>query len=204
MVNPKLSRITEERKVKGKLNTITGTFAGLLRLGNFSKKEYLHLKKSFKPSDFIEIPKETITDRLTDWIELCLKSIANANEDVNNTYSNTVKNLYREIEIFFDENCLPKTESAINKWLDTLDKLIRIDGYDPEHIINITKRARMDDFWRTNFLSINKLREKNKDGISYFTVFEKKLINGTKKNIGADAIGLSNLVAGKIGIDQFK
>jgi hypothetical protein len=86
--------------------------------------------------------------------------------------------LYNGVVIFFDENCRPKTESQKNEWIETLDKLVRIDGYSPEHIQNIIKRTRMDDFWRTNFLSVLKLRKKNKEGISYFTVFEKKMING--------------------------
>ena len=37
----------------------------------------------------------------------------------------------------------------------------------------------MDDFWRQNFLSVLKLRKK-KEGIPYFTVFEK---NYTMKSI---------------------
>ena len=92
-----------------------------------------------------------------------------------------VIDLYKGIEIFFDEDCRPKTEKQIHDWYDTLDKLIRIDGYTPEHIHDVIKRARMDDFWRQNFLSVLKLRKKNKEGIPYFTVFEKKLYNEVNK-----------------------
>lgn len=119
-------------------------------------------------------------------------------KDVNNI----LKELYKGVEIFFDEDCRPKTEKAKNEWYDTLDKLIRIDGYSPEHIHDVIKRARMDDFWRQNFLSILKLRKKNKDGIPYFTVFEKKLNNGTKKTIGADPYELAILEANKLGIQH--
>lgn len=95
-------------------------------------------------------------------------------------YTNEIViDLYKGIEIFFDEDCRPKTEKAKHEWYDTLDKLIRIDGYTPEHIHDVIKRARMDDFWRTNFLSVLKLRKKNKEGIMYFTVFEKKLLHET-------------------------
>ena len=115
-----------------------------------------------------------------------------------NVYSNDVKNLYAEIEIFFDENLRPKTLKQENEWLDTLDKLIRIDGYSTDYICEIIRRARMDDFWRQNFLSVLKLRKKNKEGIAYFTVFEKKFNNGTKKDVGADPIDLAILTADKV------
>lgn len=101
------------------------------------------------------------------------------NENININIDDNIKELYKGIEIFFDEDCRPKTEKAKHEWYDTLDKLIRIDGYTPEHIHDVIKRARMDDFWRTNFLSILKLRKKNKEGIMYFTVFEKKLLHET-------------------------
>jgi uncharacterized protein YdaU (DUF1376 family) len=126
-----------------------------------------------------------------------------AKMQANTEYENEIVfNLYKGVEIFFDEDCRPKTEKAKNEWYDTLDKLIRIDGYSPEHIHDVIKRARMDDFWRQNFLSILKLRKKNKDGIPYFTVFEKKLNNGTKKTIGADPYELAILEANKLGIQH--
>jgi uncharacterized protein YdaU (DUF1376 family) len=127
------------------------------------------------------------------------KAKNNLSDNIN---ENVIKELYKGVEIFFDEDCRPKTEKAKNEWYDTLDKLIRIDGYSPEHIHDVIKRARMDDFWRQNFLSILKLRKKNKDGIPYFTVFEKKLNNGTKKTIGADPYELAILEANKLGIQH--
>jgi len=82
LVNRKLRRLMDERSEKGKLNTITGTFAGMLRLGNYPKAEYTHLRKHFKPSDFMIYDKDEITVRLTEWLHKCLKSIGNANEDI--------------------------------------------------------------------------------------------------------------------------
>jgi hypothetical protein len=117
-----------------------------------------------------------------------------------NIINNNIKELYNSIVIFFDENCRPKNEKQKNEWLDTLDKLVRIDGYSTEHIQNIIKRTRMDDFWRNNFLSVLKLRKKNNEGIMYFTVFEKKMTYGNKKNIGADTGELAVLMADKLGV----
>jgi uncharacterized protein YdaU (DUF1376 family) len=81
LVNQKLNKIMEERADKGKLNTITGTFASLLRLGKFSAKQYKFLKKQFSPIPFISYPKEEITERLTEWLTSCLKSIEDENEN---------------------------------------------------------------------------------------------------------------------------
>jgi len=83
MVNQRLSNEIEARKLKGHKNTVIGTFASLLRLGNFTKAQYLHLKKNFNSKDFENIEKEKITERLTEWLSLCLKSIENGNEDEN-------------------------------------------------------------------------------------------------------------------------
>ena len=128
-------------------------------------------------------------------------SVHMENENINENINVDIIELYKGIEIFFDEDCRPKTEKQIQDWYDTLDKLIRIDGHSPEHIHDVIKRARMDDFWRQNFLSVLKLRKKNKEGITYFTVFEKKLNYGTTKTIGADPGELAALTARKLGIE---
>ncbi len=95
-------------------------------------------------------------------------------------YDENIHSLYADIVIYFDEDLRPKDEKSKDLWLDCLDKLVRIDKKTPEQIRNITKRTRMDDFWRTNFLSVLKLRKKNGDQIPYFTVFEKKIRPNTK------------------------
>ena len=106
--------------------------------------------------------------------------IINEDEDENEDVivnDSEIVNLYNDVVIFFDENCRPKDEKQKQEWIDTLDKLVRIDKKTPEQIRNIIKRTRMDDFWRTNFLSVMKLRKKNKEGICYFIVFENKFKN---------------------------
>lgn len=79
LYNQKLENVRNSRAEKSKMNTITGTFAGLLRLGKYSQEQYKHLKNNFKPTDFTQYEKEQLTERLTEWIQLCLKSIAIAN-----------------------------------------------------------------------------------------------------------------------------
>lgn len=63
------------------------------------------------------------------------------------------------------------TKSQKTKWVDTVDKLIRLDSFTNEQIEKSIKLGREDKFWRTNFLSINKLRQKNKDDVMYVDVF---------------------------------
>lgn len=108
----------------------------------------------------------------------CKEGIKNEKNEKNKE----VEDLFDSIIIFFDENCRPNTEALKKEWCDTLDKLIRIDKKDPEQIKQIIKRARMDDFWRTNFLSVLKLRRKDKNQISYYTVFENKFLGNKKIN----------------------
>jgi hypothetical protein len=102
LVNRKLNQVMTERSEKSKINTITGTFAGMLRLGNFNKKTYNYLKSNFKVTNFISYSKENITERLTEWLTECLKSIEDGNEDV-------IINEY--------EYLLPEIKETFLKWL---------------------------------------------------------------------------------------
>lgn len=83
MVNRKLSKVMGERSEKGKMNTITGTFAAMLRTGKYDEKTYKYLKLSFNASDFMIYEKEYITERLTEWLYNRLKSIGNENGNEN-------------------------------------------------------------------------------------------------------------------------
>lgn len=131
-------------------------------------------------------------------------------EDVNrnvnkieNVIDEEVEDLYNEVVVLFDENCRPKTAIQKRDWCLTLDKLIRIDGHPPEYIKAVVQRIRDDSFWRSNFLSILKLRKKNNEQIMYFTVFEKRIANEiNKRGRGATPIELAEVVAKKFGSDS--
>ncbi len=68
------------------------------------------------------------------------------------------------------------TESIRAMWADNYDKLIRIDGREKKEIAQVCRWARADHFWRSNFLSPMKLRER-KDGVSRYDLFLCKLKN---------------------------
>ena len=84
---------------------------------------------------------------------------------------------------FFDDHLKPTTKSQKNKWLDTIDKLNRIDGIPFNQIIDVVRKTRSDEFWSKNFLSITKLRKKNKDDVSYVVVFNEKFKSNEKSRL---------------------
>lgn len=62
------------------------------------------------------------------------------------------------------------TPSTKESWADCYEKMIRIDGRTKEQIKEVCRWARDDAFWRKNFLSPMKLREK-KEGVMWFDQF---------------------------------
>lgn len=118
-------------------------------------------------------------------------NIINDNINYNNNYNNNdniikkeyTKNLvfdelvlkcYENVVKLFDERYRPKNEQQKNKWLDTIDKLNRIDKYNPRQVFYITKKTLMDDFWKDNFMSIHKLRQRNRQGVKWIDAFAQK------------------------------
>lgn len=105
-----------------------------------------------------------------------------------NEFSESVNNFYDYVLKYFEEKFIPKTDKQISSWKECIDKLIRIDGYDLKHIHEIIKTFREDNFWKTNFNSLPKLREKNNTGEKYIDVFSVKLKNknqnGKQSTIG--------------------
>lgn len=82
-----------------------------------------------------------------------------------------VLNCYRVCLDYFPNHLHPKNPKT---WYQVIDKLNRIDGYSFQDIELVVKSVRNDDFWSRNFLSMTKLRRKNKDDVMYFTVFVEK------------------------------
>jgi hypothetical protein len=99
-------------------------------------------------------------------------------------FSQAVHDCYEEVIKHFDQGLIPNTDKKKNQWLDTIDKLNRIDDIPFEAISELVKRVRQDDFWSSNFQSILKLRKNNNDGIKYFTYFFHKFGNTEKQQTG--------------------
>ncbi len=81
---------------------------------------------------------------------------------------------------FFPKHLHPKN----NDGLDVIEKLNRIEEIPFNIIQQIVKKTREDDFWSKNFLSMNKLRKKDKDGLMYILVFNERINGSTKKHNG--------------------
>ena len=89
-------------------------------------------------------------------------------------YSDLILKAYDHIVLLFPERFRPRSESKKLTWLDTLDKLERLDGYSLQVVYYVAKKTREDEFWQTNFMSITKLRMSNKQGIKYIDYFKER------------------------------
>lgn len=85
-----------------------------------------------------------------------------------------VQGLFLNLDKLFDANLLPKTKDKKRQWVKTIDDLWRLDNYHPRKVFTIIDRVRKDPFWNEQFLSILKLRKRNKDGLKYIEYFEHK------------------------------
>lgn len=99
--------------------------------------------------------------------KVIVKDIVKVNVKVKETYEKCLQH--------FPTHLHPSTEKLKNSWMDTIEKLNRIDGIPYEHIIQIVEKTRNDSFWSKNFLSLKKLRQKNKDGLMYVVVFNEQI-----------------------------
>lgn len=99
-------------------------------------------------------------------------------------FFNSIKEYFPE-KIIADLN--PKNEKA---WIDTLEKLNRIDGYSFEEIEKMVRITRNHNFWTKNFLSLTKLRKSDKDGVKYHIRFSQ-LTEKKSGKINAESKGFS-------------
>ena len=104
------------------------------------------------------------------------KETKNKNNSVKNEkhFSLAVNSCFENVLNYFPEDLKPKTESQKNKWLETIEKLNRIDKWEFQDIEAVVLKTRSDNFWKKNFLSITKLRKKNNSDVKYIDVFFNK------------------------------
>lgn len=95
-------------------------------------------------------------------------------------YSNKLLDAYNHFLRLFPSKYQPKNDMQKNKWLSCLDKLVRIDKYTLEDIYIISKYIRNNDFWGTHFLSLLKLRNKDKNGIKYIDKYNEVYLKDNK------------------------
>jgi hypothetical protein len=129
-------------------------------------------KETQKTQAFISKPKKA------DSVNVSVSDNVNVNDSERDI--NIKRCLHNCIE-YFPHHLIP---DGLAPWIETIDKLNRIDKIPFEIIEQIVKKTREDNFWSKNFLSLTKLRKKNKDGIMYVIVFNEQIKsqdNGTTK-----------------------
>ena len=91
----------------------------------------------------------------------------------NKTYiiPQTVKTALDHFILLFPKKYQPTTDAQKLKWAQCLERVERIDGYDLREVYKMAKKLREDQFWSGNFLSLLKLRNKDKNGILYIHRF---------------------------------
>ncbi len=127
--------------------------------------------------------------KLTHHLDSLEKNHNNIYTNINNNtleykkkeFSDMVLKSFQPICELFPIQTQPKTQADKKAWIDCIDKLERLDGYSPRKVYYIAQKVRGDDFWRNNFLTILKLRKKNKDGLKYINLFEAKFGKNLKQ-----------------------
>jgi phage N-6-adenine-methyltransferase len=87
---------------------------------------------------------------------------------------------FQKVLFYFDSKFFNE-----KKWIDCYGKLIRIEGYSEDRILEIVKEFRSDGNWwkdSGNFETLLKLRRKDKEGIKFIDLFDKKLSLKNKNN----------------------
>jgi len=104
------------------------------------------------------------------------KNIKEKKRKVTPEHWEAVLKIYDEVVELFPNETQPDTRVKVDKWLDCIDQLLRIDKIPALEIITVIKWTRGDvRFWAKNFLSILKLRKTNKEGVKYFFVFKAQM-----------------------------
>ena len=148
---------------------------------------YIKLKMNYKENSKEIESREIYITNFREVLKKNTPPIENIHQDNNIIINNNNTEEYKKKDFpemviksfepicnLFPPQTRPKTRNEINSWLDCIDKLDRLDGYSPRKVYYIASKVRLDEFWRDNFLSILKLRKKNKDGIKYINLFEAK------------------------------
>ena len=163
-------------------------------ISNLEKNKFIKIKMIYEPgtkqikqrriyiAPLLKKSSIPIEEKLNTPIEEKLKDIyiLTNNNNINNNnstkskkrqYSEKTTKAFSHFAELFPLKYRPKTDAQKNKWLDCLDKIERLDGYNLREVYKVSKELRNDEFWQNNFLSILKLRNTDKNGIKYIDRF---------------------------------
>jgi hypothetical protein len=147
----------------------TGTKLNPLDEGNFTPTVGVK-EKELNPALQVQVEEEVKEQEKVE-VEVEVKSLSKITRTIQMPPNkNLVEDCLNNCLEFFPEHLHPKNK---NTWLDTIEKLNRIDGVPFLEIERIVKAVREDPFWGKNFLSMTKLRKK-KDEVYYIVIFGEK------------------------------
>ncbi len=102
------------------------------------------------------------------------------NIESNNMHNDLILKVYPHFINLFPKKYQPQNETQKNKWLDCLDKLERLEKIDFHKLWLVVKFIREHEFWGVHFLSLLKLRNKDKNGIMYLYKYYETYDNANK------------------------
>ena len=85
-----------------------------------------------------------------------------------------------------------KRPSVSAKWTSTIDRMIRLDGRDPQQIEAAIRWSQADEFWQANILSPEKLRKQ----------FDRMRLQASRSRSNAGAKGLAGVRDYLAGLDD--
>jgi len=157
----------------------TDSFNNTNKHNNTKNKTETSEKEDFREREIEVIEPEDLSKQVKDLQKenskkVALKKVKEWDQDV--------LNCTQAITKLFPDHLKPATINQTQKWIDTIDKLKRIEQIPLKRVYEIVKSVREDDFWSKNFLSLAKLRKKNGDDVMYIVVFNEKFPNATDKS----------------------
>lgn len=98
----------------------------------------------------------------------------------NNMPNKLILKVYPHFLQLFPTKYQPKSEPQKAKWIDCLEKLEKIEKVDFHKLWLVVKFIREHEFWGVHFLSLLKLRNKDKNGIMYLYKYYETYDNANK------------------------
>lgn len=186
LVNQTLTNLVNERSTNAQAKKINGTFASVVRLHNCSQELKEKIKSSFDYTEFLDIGSDLLTNRLTIWFELCLKSIINISIDKKEDKKEGAgerKGEWNKFPTIENLNGLPDT--TLNSTKEFV-RIIQQKDLSNKDVIDLWQ------IFKHQTLTGKKFYAEIEDVYSHFLNWAKKQeFNGTKSNSASTKLGTS-------------
>lgn len=134
-------------------------------------------KTQANPSKPKKADSDNETDSVNETDNETVKDIDKQNKNKVKVFAKVVHDLYNNCLPLFPQHTQPSNEKIKESWLNTIYLLNEKEKIPCSAIFEIVKKARGDKFWAKNFLALTKLRQKDKNGIMFISVFFENFKN---------------------------